>query len=425
MMTYGDHVKVLNNYVHDLSISVDAPPGVDPNVVGGAEGIFVNTSHVEVAYNTFVRCSTLAQWVSGTNPECDGGATEVTVPYAGEVTDVQIHHNLSYYSCGFFEVSSAFNSGSGAYVKGKFTNSVFHDNLMIDSGWISLLQVNNTRLTNVRWENNTIVHHRLGTDANGTNLDTFISSGIQAIAFNSTSSGVTGGGEIETGDIYWTNNLWYFDPKVAPFALMDATHASTDALLKNIVVTGDKVFTGDPGFMNVGAFHDVNATQLDDPASFDLAAGSAAIDHGVTNPDIAADVTADFLGRQRPAGSGYDLGAFEYQVPLASGGGASGSAAGTGGVGGSPTVAASGGTGGSPTVVATGGVAGSPGSPTTGAVPDDGPVTGGCSCELASGRGSWWAFVFAGTMLAARLRSRPRRRRSHSQACSSSSVPNR
>jgi len=35
---------------------------------------------------------------------------------------------------------------TGSYVKGKFTNSVFHDNVMVDSGWISLLQVNNTKL---------------------------------------------------------------------------------------------------------------------------------------------------------------------------------------------------------------------------------------------------------------------------------------
>ena len=52
-----DNVQVLNNYVHDLSISVDAAPGVDPNLVGGAEGIFVNTSHVEVAYNRFINCA--------------------------------------------------------------------------------------------------------------------------------------------------------------------------------------------------------------------------------------------------------------------------------------------------------------------------------------------------------------------------------
>jgi hypothetical protein len=109
IMTSGDNVKVLNNYIHDLSISVDAPPGVDPNQVGGAEGIFVNSSHVEVAYNRFINCSTAAAWVTNTNGggvRCDGGATEVTAPYAGTVTDVHIHHNFSYNSCGLFEVSS-------------------------------------------------------------------------------------------------------------------------------------------------------------------------------------------------------------------------------------------------------------------------------------------------------------------------------
>jgi hypothetical protein len=77
---------------------------------------------------------------------------------------------------------------------------VFYDNVMIDSGWISLLQINNTKLSNVRWENNTIVHHDLGTDADGVDLNDFQSSRIVAIPFNDTSSGVTGGGEISQGD---------------------------------------------------------------------------------------------------------------------------------------------------------------------------------------------------------------------------------
>ena len=110
IMTAGDTVLVRNNYVHDLSISVDAPPGVDPNAVGGAEGIFVNSSHVEVDHNRFINCSTAAEWVTSSSggKRCDGGATEVTVGYGKEVTDVRIHHNISYKSCGFFEVSSMF-----------------------------------------------------------------------------------------------------------------------------------------------------------------------------------------------------------------------------------------------------------------------------------------------------------------------------
>jgi MYXO-CTERM domain-containing protein len=332
IMTSGDNVQVLNNYVHDLSISVDAPHGVDPNQVGGAEGIFVNSSHVEVAYNRFINCTSQAEWVTITpdKPRCDGGATEVTVPLdssgaGGEVTDVHIHHNLSYNSCGFFEVSTMPESGS-SYVKGKFTNSIFHDNVMIDSGWISLLQINNTRLSNVTWANNTIVHHYLPTvqDSSGTavDLNDFGSSYIQAIPFNDTSSGVTGGGELEQGDVYWTNNLWYFDPQIlAHFHIfgIDATHPSSDPFLKNIVVTGDKFLTTDPGFVDV--------TSTTDPSAFDLlGTASAVIDQGVA----MADVTTDFLDRPRPYGAALDLGAFEYQGTAPATGGQTGSG-GTGG----------------------------------------------------------------------------------------------
>jgi MYXO-CTERM domain-containing protein len=315
IMTSGDNVKVLNNYIHDLSISVDAPPGVDPNQVGGAEGIFVNSSHVEVAYNRFINCSTAAAWVTNTNGggvRCDGGATEVTVGYAGTVTDVHIHHNFSYNSCGLFEVSSMPNSGSGTYVKGNFTNSEFHDNVVVDSGWIGLLQINNTRLTNIRWENNTIIHHFLptveGKDASGNtvqiDMNDYASSYIQVIPFNSTSSGVTGGGVLEQGDVYWTNNLWYIDPAIKNFSATDATHASTDQFVKNIVISGDKVFREDPGFVDV--------TSQTDPAAYDLKSGSGAIDVGVSDSNITTDVPTDFVERARPIGNAYDLGAFEF-----------------------------------------------------------------------------------------------------------------
>ncbi|HEX7508315.1 MAG TPA: choice-of-anchor Q domain-containing protein [Polyangia bacterium] len=371
MMTSGDYVQVHDNYVHDLSISVDAAPGVDPNAVGGAEGIFVNSSHVRVHHNRFVNCSTAAQWVSNANGggiRCDGGATEVSIPNgkngaAGEITDIEIDHNFSYNSCGLFEVASMFQSGS-TYVKGKFTNSVFHDNVVVDSGWISLLQVNNTKLINVRWENNTIVHHDMGTTtaADGTtiNLNDFGSSAIQAIAFNSTSSGVTGGGEISAGDIYWTNNLWYFDPKVKPYNLIDVTHRGSDALLANITVTGDVVVTVDPGFKDI--------TSRSDPTAYDLVQSSIAIDKGVTDTSITTFVTTDYMGRLRPAGAAYDLGAFEYGASSAGGavggGGATTSVTGRGGASGIATTAAgSGGTVGTTTTVpvGTGGKVGSGG----------------------------------------------------------------
>ena len=443
MMTSGEYVQVHDNYVHDLSISVDAAPGVDPNAVGGAEGIFVNTSHVRVHHNRFVNCSTAAQWVSNTNGggvRCDGGATEVSIPNGkngapGEITDVEIDHNFSYNSCGFFEVASMFQS-STPYVKGHFTNSVFHDNVMVDSGWISLLQVNNSKLINVRWENNTIVHHDLGTTkaADGTtiNLNDFGSSAIQAIAFNSTSSGVTGGGEISAGDIYWTNNLWYFDPKVKPYNLIDQVHRGSDTLLANITVTGDTVVTTDPGFKDV--------TSKSDPAAYDLVKGSLAIDRGVTDTSIATFVTTDFLGRLRPAGAAYDLGAFEFDAAWSGGAGGTGGttgAAGTGdttgaaGTGGTTGAAGTGGTtgaGGStrantttdpkgtggtpvtPTSAGSGGATVGTGGAGSGTTSIEGRAKSGCSCHIvpAAAPSPLWLGLLAFALLAAR---RPYRRR--------------
>lgn len=349
VMTSGDNIQVLNNYIHDLAISVDAPHGVDPNQVGGAEGIFVNSSHVEVAYNRFINCTSQAEWVTITpdKPRCDGGATEVTVPLdksggGGEVTDVKIHHNFSYNSCGFFEVSTMPQTGA-TYVKGKFTNSIFYDNVMVDSGWISLLQINNTKLSNVTWANNTIIHHFLPTvkDASGKSVDMndFGSSYIQAIPFNSMSSGVTGGGELSKGDIFWKNNLWYFDQKIidqfkGALSPIDATHASTDEFLKNITVTGDKFLSKDPGFIDI--------TSTTDPGAYDLLkTATEVIDQGT---DVA-EVTTDFLDRAAPVGK-QDIGAFEYHADATPGAGGAknpGDPGTTGKAGGgSPTVAAGG-----------------------------------------------------------------------------------
>ncbi len=94
------------------------------------------------------------------------------------------------------------------HVKGDLTNTAFHKkNVMKDSDCSSPLQVDIRRLTNVRWEDNTIVHHDLGKAADDSCLNDCASSPVAAIAFNVGSSGVTGGGGIEAGDIYWVRNL--------------------------------------------------------------------------------------------------------------------------------------------------------------------------------------------------------------------------
>jgi hypothetical protein len=299
IMLSGTGSLVQGNYVHDLTMAVDAASGVDPNSVGGAEGIFINGSNNEVAYNSFVNCSSAAAWTGGS---CDGGATEVTVGAGATLGGVKVHHNFSFNSCGFFEVSS------GGSSKGTFSDSEFYYNVSIDSGWLMLLQVNNTNLSNIRWENNTIVQHSGSSNA-----------GMLTTIFTGTSSGQTGG-SLAAGLVSMTNNLIVFDG-VNPFGtVIDANITQTTNLIVNTA-------SQSPGMVNVKG--------MTSASDFDLTSSSPAIDKGTT----IAGLAQDYLNRAVPTGSAPDIGAFEYGAPGAGGssatGGATatgGSAAGTGGV---------------------------------------------------------------------------------------------
>jgi annexin A7/11 len=278
VMLMGSGSLVQGNYVHDLFVSVDAAPGVDPNAVGGAEGIFINGSNNEVAYNSFIRCSNKADWTGGS---CDGGATEVTAGAGATVSGVKVHHNFSYLSCGFFEVSSGFGSS-----KGTFADSAFYNNVSIDSGWLMLLQVNNTNLSNIRWENNTVVHRKA----------TGINPGMLVTVFTGTSSGQTGGA-LSPDSVFLTNDYFVLHGFGAQDYVM--------ALDSNLVIDNSPVIktsTQDAGFVNI------EGTRATD---FDLVAGSPAIDTG-----SVTSRTLDFLNRSAPAGAAMDIGAFEYGVAL-------------------------------------------------------------------------------------------------------------
>jgi MYXO-CTERM domain-containing protein len=275
IMLMGSGSLVQGNYVHDLTMAVDAAPGVDPNAVGGAEGIFINGSDNEVAYNSFVNCSNTAAWTGG---NCDGGATEVTVGSGGSLSGVKVHHNFSYNSCGFFEVSSGFGG-----TKGLFSDSEFSYNVMVDSGWMMLLQVNNTDLSNIRWENNTVVQHQGSTNA-----------GMITTVFTATSSGVTGGA-LAAGAVLLTNNLIVFDGVRAFGNVIDPNVTQTQNL---IIDTAEQ----DPGFVNLAGT--INATD------FDLVPGSPAIDTGT----VLSHLPVDYLNRAvpDPTSGQTDVGAFEY-----------------------------------------------------------------------------------------------------------------
>jgi parallel beta-helix repeat protein len=392
IMLTGTGTLVQNNYVHDLHVSVDAAPGVDPNQVGGAEGIFVNGSNNEVAYNSFVNCSNYAEWTGGS---CDGGATEVTVAGGGaELTGVKVHHNYSYNSCGFFEVSSGFSSDN---VRGKFTNSEFYNNVTVDSGWLHLLQVANTDMHNIRWENNTLVQHKGS-----------LNQGILMVVFTAVASGMSGG-QLYEDSVYWTNNLFVADG--VRFMNPDSRIVQSG----NLILDASKQ---DPGFVNL------KGTSATD---YDLVEGSPAINAGTLLPER----TLDFLNRTIPDPSGKpDVGAFELgstvvtprpfppdegpPAPLPTGGSTGTTTPPVGGGGATSALEGSGGA-----TTSFGGQAGGGGKPIGGT--GDGGSTGtsaqsassnGCSCRLGraeDGLGLWAGPIGFG-LLALRRQGRSRRR---------------
>jgi hypothetical protein len=279
---------VRGNYVHDLIMGIDDAPGVDPNLVGGAEGIFINASNSEVSYNTFVKCTGPAKWV-GTNGDCDGGATEISAASGGTIENVRVHHNFSYNSCGFLEIATYF----GDQGKGLVKDSSFHNNVIVDSAWMGLLQVNNTDLENIHFYNNTLIQHPGSLNA-----------GILWIIFTATSSGMEGG-RLVPGTVHLTNNLYVLDGVANWYRLFNPAFDMDPAFgIQNNIVAS---YSGpqDPQYVDLGFANIAGNAESD----FILVkAGSPAVDAGA---DIAGN-KLDFFNRARPNGSAPDIGALEY-----------------------------------------------------------------------------------------------------------------
>lgn len=148
IMLQGDGSVATNNYVHDVNgQALDGSTSADPNSVGGGKGIYAIANDVEVAYNTIVNCITFPQWTGADgSPKggCDGGATEIAIQSDGTMTGYKSHHNFAYYTCGFQASTTAGSMGT-------FENSEFYDNVMIDTAWMILAQVNNTNFISMEW----------------------------------------------------------------------------------------------------------------------------------------------------------------------------------------------------------------------------------------------------------------------------------
>ncbi len=145
-----------------------------------------------------------------------------------------------------------------------------------------LLQVNNTDLSNFRWENNTVVQHKGATNA-----------GMITTIFTGTSSGVSGGA-FAAGNVLLTNNLIVVDGVTSYGNVNDPNVTQTTNLIINTAKQG-------PGFVNLAGT--ISATD------FDLTAASPAINAGT----VLSNLPVDYLNRAVPDPSGMtDIGAFEY-----------------------------------------------------------------------------------------------------------------
>ncbi len=290
LMIAGQQTLIRGNYVHDLIMGIDEDPGVDPNLVGGAEGIFVNAANVEVCYNNFVNCTGPARWVGG-YVDCDGGAVEISAQATNDssldIYNVRFHHNYACNCCGFFEAASYFDPNN-QNTKGTIRDTYLYDNVIVDSGWMGLMQVNNTNFRNIQFNNNTLIQ-RPGTR----------NPGMLWSVFTATSSGMTGG-DVVPGTMFLTNNLYVLDGVQIrePFGI----HPNMDQKNNIVRIYGSRTASdyNDLGFANIAgtAAEDFDIIKITSPA----------VDKGVAVGTMALD----FLDRSRPNGSAPDIGAFEY-----------------------------------------------------------------------------------------------------------------
>lgn len=274
-MLTGEGSLFQGNYVHDLVIGLEGAPNADPSTLGGAEGIFINASNNEVSYNTFVNCSGPADWLFET-AACDGGAVEITAGACGTISNVKIHHNYAYDSCGFLQIGTLAGD-----CKGVVKNSDIYQNLSVDSAWMGFLQVNNTDFANIHYYNNTNVQRA---DSPG--------AGNLWILYAGAPSDPTVG-ELLPGTVFLTNNLFVFDDVTVSGDPIDPNFEQTDNL---VIYTADE----NPGFINIDGNSETD---------FDLTAESPAVNAGT----VVAGNNLDFINRIVADPSGLpDVGAFEH-----------------------------------------------------------------------------------------------------------------
>jgi hypothetical protein len=261
VMVLGQFNLLTKNDVHDLTMIVNTPGGVDDDY--GAVCFWLSAGNNEVSYNQGINCKA---------PSYDFGYDGGFVEVFNQGDNTYIHHNLAAYTAGFIELGAGAGGGSAQ-------NATVAYNVMYNTGSAVCMHTGGSpaiTVTNFKFENNTFV--------------------------NTANEGLTDRVFICTEDysaLQARNNIFYSNLQIANNG--NFTHTNNLYSIVNQVsgsgvgyalASGEK--TGDPLFVNVAA------------GDLHLQAGSPAIDAGL---DLG--YTRDFEGNTVPQGAAPDMGAYE------------------------------------------------------------------------------------------------------------------
>jgi hypothetical protein len=135
---HGESNKIINNYIHDLTMVINTEGGDDDY---GAVGIWLFNSNNEVAYNSLINCRA---------PSYDYGEDGGAVEFYSDVNNSYIHHNYANNTQGFIEIG-----GGSAY------DNIVAYNLIVNSGKLLGFHLGGkfaSQVMNFRFENNTVVN---------------------------------------------------------------------------------------------------------------------------------------------------------------------------------------------------------------------------------------------------------------------------
>ncbi len=255
---HGQHNKILNNYLHDLTMVNNTQGGSDDY---GAVGVWLFNHYNEVAYNQMINCKAPSY-----DYEYDGGAVEMY----REVNGSYIHHNYSYNAQGFTEIG-----GGAAY------DNIIAYNVIVDSGRVVGIHLSGgfaSDVKNLRIENNTVV-------------DTTPEGFAGVVLFF--------GGSPNPEMVILRNNIFYLENYDRIANKSNFTHENNLYYIPH----GSLGFTATP--------NEIRA----DPLFIDLGAGDYRLQASSPAIDRALDLgyTIDYNARPVPVGDAPDMGAFEYQ----------------------------------------------------------------------------------------------------------------